>query len=342
MEFQKKNTKNTRSLLTTTALSLALCIAANPGIPAVAAPIAGQSYVASNIATTTPAATKTVSTIKTTANLNLRKGAGTKFAKVAVLKKSTTVVKTGKAKGKWWQVKAGKRTGWVNSGFLKTTKTVVSDKKPAATKKPVTAGKTATYRWNTDKVNIRKGASVNRATLGMVPAWEKMQFLGKTQNGWSYVKSSKGNGWIKNTYLSKTENYPVAVYGTLRKGQSAYSILAGKTSKETKTKIVSHTLYLKPGSTWWTYIVPTSGKKNTVVVEKMVIKKAAYNDTIKRMDSWERFDPSAPLADQNYNRKLIKDLDGKTVYAYVAGKKIADYLKNDGSKITSGDYLKRF
>lgn len=294
-------------------------------------------------ASTVSIASKTVTTIKTTANLNLRKGAGTKHKSIATLKKGTTVTKTGKTNGKWWQVKANGKTGWVSSSYLKTTKTTVkvNPPKPAPAPAPKPASKTE-YRWAKDVVNVRTGAGTSHRSLGTAKAWEKMEYLGKTNNGWSYVKSSRGKGWISNNYLSKTENYPVAVYGTLRKGQSAYGLLKGRTVKEVKTTLPGHTLYLKPDVTWWSFLVPDTKSSKNVVAERMTIKPASYNATLRELDRWERFDPSKPLADQNYNRKLVTDKDGKKSYAYVAGEKIAKYMKKQGIKVSTGDYLKRY
>lgn len=62
-------------------------------------------------------------TIRTTANLNLRSGAGVSHSVIKVLPKGTAVKKTGKTKGSWWQVTASGSTGWVASSYLKTTTT---------------------------------------------------------------------------------------------------------------------------------------------------------------------------------------------------------------------------
>ncbi|WP_411730975.1 SH3 domain-containing protein [Paeniglutamicibacter sp.] len=269
----------------------------------------------------------------TTYNLNLRAGKSAKNKVLVVIPKNTTVT-VSHTSGTWSQTKYKNKTGWVASRYLKNA--------PAAKKSaPKAAAPKATYRWTTGKVNIRKGAGTSHASLGLVPANERVTYL-KTAKGWSNVKSSKGTGWISNKLLDKTGQYSFAVYGTLRKGQSAYYILRGKTSKETKTTISSHSMYLQPNKTWLSYVIPSGKSSDKVVVERMDIKPASYRATVANMDKWERFNPNKPLADQNYNRVLVTDKDGKKSWAYLGSKKIGDYLTKNGIRVTSGDYLKRF
>ncbi|MFI8412196.1 hypothetical protein ACIGB6_06885 [Paeniglutamicibacter gangotriensis] len=85
-----------------------------------------------------------------------------------------------------------------------------------------------------------------------------------------------------------------------------------------------------------------SSSARTVVVERMDIMPGLYRSTLANMDKWERFNPSKPLADQNYNRKLVTDGVGKRSWAYVGASKISNYLVKNGIRVISGDYLKRF
>ncbi|WP_343900675.1 SH3 domain-containing protein [Arthrobacter rhombi] len=265
----------------------------------------------------------TVTVVRTTANLNMRSGPSTAYKRVALLKSGTVVVPTGKKSGTWWQVKASGHTGWVSSQYLKTTKT---------TKK--------TYRWPTYNVNMRSGNSTKYASRGVIGAWTRVEYI-KTVGGWSYVNTSKGKGWIINKYLSTHGKYDVAVYGTLRHGQSAYFLIKGKTASETKTKALNHALYLRKDKTWWSYMVPSTASRK-VVVERMKFKPSVHTATLAQMDTWERFDPKKPLDTQNYNRKLVKDSSGANVWAYVASKSMTSYMKKSGILVVSGDYLNRY
>lgn len=250
-----------------------------------------------------------------------RKGA----RKTATFGKNTQVEWFRSTSG-WDYVKSSAGAGWVSSAAL--------SKKAASTPQP------KVYRWATSKVNVRTGIGTKHRSLGTVPAWERVQYLA-TRSGWSNVKTSRGTGWIKNTYLSSHDRYDVAVYGTLRHGQSAYFLIRGKTSSEKRTTVVGHNLYLRRDKTWWSYMVP-GATKGRVVVERMRFKPSLHTSTLRNMDSWERFDPSKPLDNQNYNRKLVTDASGAKVWAYVASKKMASYMKKSGIPVASGDYLKRY
>ncbi|OIH83807.1 hypothetical protein BLJ79_13975 [Arthrobacter sp. UCD-GKA] len=259
-------------------------------------------------------------------------GTNNKSAKVTSVKKGAKVEWL-RTSGGWTGIRTGGGNGWVPTSTLSTSTIGPTTAKPPAPK--------ATYRWTTATVNIRKGSGTSHKSLGKVPANERVTYL-KTANGWSNVVSSKGTGWISNQYLDKEGQHSFAVYGTLRKGQSAYYILKGKTSKETKTTIASHRMYLQPNKTWLSYVIPSKSAADKVVVERMEIKPASYRATVVNMDKWERFNPNKPLADQNYNRVLVTDRDGHRSWAYLGSKKIGAYLTKNGIRVTSGDYLKRF
>lgn len=119
--------------------------------------------ISSPVAAAVPAAAKKT-TAKTTANLNLRKGAGTNHKSIRVIKKGTTVTKTGKTNGQWVQVKTSGKTGWVSSHYLtntkpKTTKKKAPAKKPAApkkTQKVTTAAKKKTAAKSKQTTTVAK------------------------------------------------------------------------------------------------------------------------------------------------------------------------------------------
>ncbi|WP_417235141.1 SH3 domain-containing protein [Arthrobacter sp.] len=247
-------------------------------------------------------------------------------AKKTVVIPKNTKVEWFRSTSGWSYVKSTAGRGWVKTAGLST--------------KPATTPKAKTYRWATNKVNVRTGIGTKHRSLGTINAWNKVEYLA-TRSGWSNVKTSRGTGWIKNTYLSTHDRYDVAVYGTLRHSQSAYFLIKGKTSSERRTTVVGHNLYLRRDKTWWSYMVP-GARTGKVVVERMKFKPSLHTATLRNMDSWERFDPKKPLDNQNYNRKLVTDASGAKVWAYVASKKMAAYMKKSGIPVASGDYLKRY
>lgn len=212
--------------------------------------------------------------------------------------------------------------------------------------------------WATANVNQRTGPGLTFTSKGKLGPGAVVTKV--NSNGpWIYVKSSLGRGWVIQDYLTATDptpppapkppaprppqptQYPLAVYGTLRHGQSAYHLLQGRTTAETDVRVDGFGLWLRPESTWWSFMVPSTSK-DSVLVERMTIRSSQYRTTLQEVDEWERFDPSKPLSSQNYNRKLVTDRQGKKSWAYVAGSQMASYVKSQGTKIVGGDYLKRF
>lgn len=84
----------------------------------------------------------TAKTYTTTSNLNMRRGASTKYKSVTTIPKGKVVTFVS-ASGSWYKVKYGSKTGYVSSKYLK----VVTPKK--ATTKPVTKAPVVT--WMTQK-----------------------------------------------------------------------------------------------------------------------------------------------------------------------------------------------
>lgn len=94
-------------------------------------PAAAKRYTASKArtleayyrATSRPAAPKAAAskqaTRKTTANVNLRRGAGTSHRIITTVRRGGTVRLTGQRSGVWNQVRYGSRTGWMSSRYLR-------------------------------------------------------------------------------------------------------------------------------------------------------------------------------------------------------------------------------
>ncbi|WP_404286996.1 SH3 domain-containing protein [Glutamicibacter arilaitensis] len=128
----------------------------------------------------------------TTSNVHLRAGYSVTHQSLGVVTKHQLVTALGSANG-WIRVSTSKGTGWISSGYLSTT----APKKPAPDLQ-----ETNNYRWTTANVNLRAGAGVTHQSKGVVPSGEKVTYL-KSSTGWANVKTSRGYGWIKESYLSQ-------------------------------------------------------------------------------------------------------------------------------------------
>ena len=119
-------------------------------------------------------------TYRTTASvLNLRAGAGTKYAVVGKLKRGTGVTVL-ESSGNWRRVKTYKGLiGWVSASYLA----------PQATAK-VTAR----------ALNVRKGAGTNTAILGSFKKGTKVN-VHYTSGNWAYVDARGLSGYVSLNYL---------------------------------------------------------------------------------------------------------------------------------------------
>lgn len=64
----------------------------------------------------------TSNTLYSTTSLNVRKGPGTSYAKLCVLKKGQAVTKLGTAKNGWYKIKVNGKTGYASNKYLSTKK----------------------------------------------------------------------------------------------------------------------------------------------------------------------------------------------------------------------------
>ncbi|MED4917456.1 SH3 domain-containing protein [Geobacillus thermodenitrificans] len=224
--------------------------------------------------------TKTV--YQTTANLNMRTGAGTKYKIVLTIPKGKTVKATEKL-GDWYKVsyeysEKGKKytkTGWVSGSYLKkvssqptTGNTSQPDK--GNTAKPTVITKTV-YQ-TTANLNMRTGAGTTYKTVITIPKGKNVTATEKLGDWYkvSYEYSEKGKkytktGWVSGSYLSEYNQYKniSGTYFFTKKASFLYSVpkQQGSTVKLTdgnglySTRMVINSI----GQTW--YEVTFNGKK---------------------------------------------------------------------------------
>lgn len=135
-----------------------------------------------------------------------------------------------------------------------------------------------------------------------------------------------------------SENPPFFVYGSLRTGQSGYYLLDGKTTLQYLTKMPWLDLYRSLTSSY-PYAVPNGANTNGIVGEVMQIVPELYTSVLGTLDSYERYDPALPPDSQIYVRELRQTRESVPAWMYVAGPRQADYLREYGILITSGDWL---
>lgn len=194
-------------------------------------------YVANTYLTTSGAATPTTPStgqsinqpFTTTANLNVRQGAGIGYALVTTIPNGT-VVKATKQSGSWYYVTYNGKSGYVSAGYLKQTSTTPSN--PAPNEGDAGAGNAAVdYIVNTPSLNVRSSASTSATIIGSVKAGQTLRVV-QSSKGWlqiyygntvgfvasAYVKtvpkgSTDGPSWVEGSYDSNSyyTYYPTSI-----------------------------------------------------------------------------------------------------------------------------------
>ena len=168
---------------------------------------------------------------------------------------------------------------------------------------------------------------------------------GSTQIGWNWgavdtIVGLPGGRATPAAPPVPATNPSVFVYGTLRSGQSGHYLLTGRTVAEAYTRTPRLDLYMVRGTSY-PYAVPNAANATGILGERMHLRADLYNDTIARLDRYERYDPAQPADTQTYVRALMTDRDGATSWVYVTSPRMSSYLRSNGTIISSGDFLRR-
>ncbi|MGI5864064.1 MAG: SH3 domain-containing protein [Myxococcales bacterium] len=141
------------------------------------------------------------STLKATANVNMRKGAGTGYGVILVVPKGatvTTVERTSPSNG-FYKIKYNGKTGWSHGNYY----TLVS------TPSGSTSGSLAvgTSLRATANVNLRSGASTSYSVLRVVPNGATVVTVSAEQsNGYYKIRYDGTVGWSYGTYYTRVSS----------------------------------------------------------------------------------------------------------------------------------------
>ena len=192
--------------------------------------------------TATYAATKNVTTYTTTDAVNVRKGAGTKYASLGKLKKGQALT-VKKKSGQWYQITFNGKTGYVADWYVKKATAKKTTKPVATSAKKVYKTKTA--------VNVRKGASTKYISLG------------KTKKGETLTVKKKVGNWYQVTYKGKT-GYIAASYVVVSKVKAKKTVQTASTYTHTYTTTDAVNLRIGAGTKYVSLGKLPKGEKLTV------------------------------------------------------------------------------
>ena len=181
---------------------------------------------------------------KTTAKLNVRKGPGTKYAKMGTLSKGAKVEVITKLPSGWYKIKYKGTYGYVLGKYVKLNT-------PQQDEKVIATGKTTV-----SSLNVRSGPSSNYSKLGILTKGTKVEVVERYSNGWYKIKYKGSYGYVSGTYVKLDSQTPdptpdpqpeekVIATGVttenlnVRKGAGASYTRLGTLTKGTKVEIVT-------------------------------------------------------------------------------------------------------
>lgn len=132
---------------------------------------------------------------KTTAKLNVRKGPGTKYAKMGTLSKGAKVEVITKLPSGWYKIKYKGTYGYVLGKYVKLNT-------PQQDEKVIATGKT------TAQLNVRKGSSTKYAKIGSLSKGAKVEIVSKLSNGWYKIKYKGTYGYVSGAYVKLDSEQP--------------------------------------------------------------------------------------------------------------------------------------
>ena len=144
---------------------------------------------------------------KLTADVNLRRGAGTNYGVIKVIGTGTTITVTDASNSQWYKVKLSDGTeGYLFSEYLKVTSGDINSAKPSATPKPTPAPSNGTVQAKTTSdLNVRKGPGTSYGIIKVIDMNVTVTVTEATNSSWYKVKLSDGTeGYLAAQYLKIT------------------------------------------------------------------------------------------------------------------------------------------
>ena len=144
---------------------------------------------------------------KLTADVNLRRGAGTNYGVIKVIGTGTTVTVTDASNSQWYKLKLSDGTeGYLFSEFLKVISGNIDSAKPSATPTPTPAPSNGTVQAKTTSdLNVRKGPGTSYGIIKVIDMNVTVTITEATNSSWYKVKLSDGTeGYLAAQYLKIT------------------------------------------------------------------------------------------------------------------------------------------
>ena len=150
----------------------------------------------------------------TTANLNVRRGPGLNQSIITVLRRGTSVTRTGQVSGSWTQIKHGSSTAWVSTQYLTTSSQPPTPPPapPVTNPQPAPAPPTIGSRWGTVRLNLWT-ASTGSSHVEVAPTHTEFKITGRVENGRAEVVWKGVSRWVTARYLATKAPSPAGSSG---------------------------------------------------------------------------------------------------------------------------------
>lgn len=162
---------------------------------------ANSKYVAYKGLSNTVQALPSTGSVKTTANLNMRKGPGTGYKSLRTIPKGATIREISTSNG-WTKLEYKGLTGYASSKYLSglgtlTTPTPAPVPTPIPETPSLDSTGTATVLGN---LNMRSGPDASHSRVLVLPAKAAVKVLG-VEKGWYKLEYNGKTGWASGKYL---------------------------------------------------------------------------------------------------------------------------------------------
>ena len=154
--------------------------------------------------TNQPSEETVIATGVTTANLNVRKGAGASYTRIGGLTKGAKVEIVKKESNGWYKIKYNNSYGYVSVTYVKLDSQQPSEnpeEKPSE-EKVIATGVT------TENLNVRSGAGANYTRIGGLTKGAKVEIVKKESNGWYKIKYNNSYGYVSGEYVKLDSQQP--------------------------------------------------------------------------------------------------------------------------------------
>lgn len=135
-------------------------------------------------------------------NLNVRKGAGTKYSKIGSLKKGTIVNVFSISNG-WAKIEFKNSVGYCSAQYLKaitinSNNNTNNNNSNSNTSSDSALTQTNEMRVKCDTLNVRSGASTKHSLLGKLYRGDKVTVVQSLSNGWVKINYKNKVGYVSN------------------------------------------------------------------------------------------------------------------------------------------------